>query len=111
MKKAVGLLAALFVMVSSVSAHAAENAKILVDANGDGYVNINDVTCIQRHVAELEMIPEENRQAALVSGEKTLSIQDATLIQQYLAEMIDRFPAEENSELKMTVNSTPVTVE
>lgn len=111
MKKAVGLLAALLVMVSSVSAHAAENAKILGDANGDGCVNINDVTCIQRHVAELEMIPEENRQAALVSGEKSLSIQDATLIQQYLAEMIDRFPAEENSELKMTVNSTPVTVE
>ena len=54
MKKAVGLLAALLVMVSSVSAHAAETAKILGDANGDGAVTVLDVAAIQKHLVELE---------------------------------------------------------
>ena len=98
-------------MSSVVTAGASEAAPLWGDSNGDGIVNIRDVTCIQRHVAEMENIPDKNLQAALVSGEKTLSIQDATLIQQYLAELIDRFPAEEKQEvINMTINNTPVTV-
>ena len=60
----------------------------------------------------IEMIPEENLQAVLVSGETTLSVQDATLIQQYLAELLERFPAEEKQEgIHMTINNTPVKVD
>lgn len=100
------------VMISSVVSVGASEASLLWgDANGDGFVNINDVTCIQRHVAELETISEKNRTAALVSGKSTLSVQDATLIQQYLAEMLNCFPAEaKQEEIKMTINNTPVTV-
>ncbi len=112
MKRLSGLLIAAIILLSVISVHAAETEKIWGDANGDGFVSINDVTCIQRHVAELEMIPEENLQAVLVSGETTLSIQDATLIQQYLAEMFEHFPAEEKQKgIHMTINNTPVQVE
>ena len=111
MKRTIFLLTAAIMMSSVVTAGASEAAPLWGDSNGDGIVNIRDVTCIQRHVAEMENIPDKNLQAALVSGEKTLSIQDATLIQQYLAELIDRFPAEEKQEvINMTINNTPVTV-
>lgn len=116
MKKLTGLFLLIIISLSVISAGASETTAgpsiMWGDANGDGFVNINDVTCIQRHVAELETIPEENRQTALVSGETTLSVQDATLIQQYLAELLERFPAEEKQEgIHMTINNTPVKVE
>ena len=92
MKKAVGLLAALLVMVSSVSAHAAENAKILGDANGDGYVNVNDVTAIQRHAAELELLEGINFHAADINGDGNVSVDDATELQRFLAEYVVDYP-------------------
>lgn len=112
MKKSTLLLIVTLILSSVITVGASEALPLWGDANGDGFVNINDVTCIQRHVAELETIPEENMQAAIVSGETTLSVQDATLIQQYLAEMFERFPAEEKQEeISMTINNTPVQVE
>ena len=58
---------------------------ILGDANGDGIVNINDVTAIQQHLAELEQLNSDQIKAADVNGEG-LDISDATAIQMYLAE-------------------------
>ena len=55
------------------------------DANGDSYVDINDVTAIQRHFAELEHLSSNRIKAADVTGEG-LDISDATAIQMYLAE-------------------------
>ena len=71
-------------------------------------------TDIQRHIADLELIPDETLPYAMVSDNDELSVSDATLVQMYVAEMIDRFPAEEKqkeSEIVMTINGTPVTVE
>lgn len=55
------------------------------DADGDGIVGINDVTTIQRHMASLENVKDNNRNAADVDGDGIVSINDATLIQRYLA--------------------------
>ena len=55
------------------------------DANGDGIVNISDVTAIQRHLAELEYLNGDRLKAADVNG-GGLDISDATEIQMYLAE-------------------------
>ncbi len=91
------------------------------DADGDGVVTVLDVTRIQRHLIDLyPLIDEDHMSAAIVSGEEELSIVDATLIQRFLAGIIERFPAEEqaekptegeSAEMKMLVNNTPVTVE
>lgn len=55
------------------------------DANGDGFVTINDVTALQRHLANLELLSENNLTAADIDG-NGLDITDATNIQRYLAE-------------------------
>ena len=58
----------------------------LVDANGDGYVNINDVTAVQRHLSELEALQGICLLAADVNQNGTQEIDDATHLQAYLAE-------------------------
>lgn len=94
MKKltAILLTITLAIIMFMIPANAAE--KILGDVNGDGMVTVSDATAIQRYLAELESIPEERMTCAMVSENDELNIASATLIQMYVAEMIDRFPAE-----------------
>ena len=116
MKKLTGLFLLIIISLSVISAGAsettAEPSVMWGDANGDGRVTVSDATCVQRHVAEIEKILEENLKAACVEGNNVLTVKDATLIQKYVAKMIDHFPAEEhNDKMKMTINSTPVKVD
>ena len=55
------------------------------DANGDGFATIYDVTALQRHLANLELLSENNLTAADIDV-NGLDITDATNIQRYLAE-------------------------
>ena len=121
MKKIINLLLAVVLCLSgiAVSASAVETQSITWgDADGDGEVSIIDATCIQRYLVEIP-VPSFNLEAAIVSGEDELSIIDATLIQRKLVNLIDHFPVEEiiqptednNAEMKMVINDTPVTVE
>ena len=63
-----------------------ENFYLLGDANRDGYININDVTAIQRHLVELELFTEEKLALADTNGDGEINIADATHLQMYLAE-------------------------
>ena len=65
---------------------------LLGDANGDGIVNINDVTLIQRYLAELETLEGIYLHAADVNQDGTVDIADATVIQMYLAEYEMEYP-------------------
>ena len=60
------------------------------DANGDGDVNINDVTAIQRFIAEMET-EQFCREAANAEGDGNIDISDATAIQCYLAGFDDPY--------------------
>ena len=51
-----------------------------------GSVNINDVTAIQRHFAELDELTEEQLALADTNGDGEINIDDATHLQMYLAE-------------------------
>ena len=64
----------------------------LGDANGDGYVNVNDVTAIQRHAAELELLEGINFHAADINGDGNVSVDDATELQRFLAEYVVDYP-------------------
>ena len=64
------------------------------DADLDGDVNISDATSIQLHLARIQYLKGEAVVNALVAGSSDLSIMDATLIQQFLAQIIDKFPVE-----------------
>ncbi len=62
-----------------------DNVK-LGDANADGKVNVNDVTAIQRHLAEVELIEGVYYHAADTDANRIVDVIDATNLQSYLAE-------------------------
>ena len=73
---------------------------LLGDATGDGYVNVRDVTAIQRHVAEFTLLTGVNFAAADVNSDSIISVDDGTSLQRYLAEFDVPYPiGEEQSYL------------
>ena len=65
---------------------------LLGDANGDGNVNISDVTDIQRVVAEMDTFDDLRQKAADINGDGVVTIDDATFLQTYLAEFGTAYP-------------------
>jgi len=59
---------------------------LLGDADGDGSVNVSDVTKIQRYLAELETLEGIYLHAADANQDGTVDISDATALQMYIAE-------------------------
>lgn len=84
----IGIMLVLAIVVSfSLILPAADSTqKLLGDADGDGIVNINDVTAVQRHVAEIESVNAAFVRCADVDGNGSITVEDATAIQSYLAE-------------------------
>ena len=58
----------------------------LGDVNGDGYININDVTALQSHLAEYNTLTGIAAYVADVDGSGEVKIDDATILQEFLAE-------------------------
>ena len=78
---------------SAAEAYANENGitfisqdPLIGDANLDGVVDVRDVTVIQRHIAEYELLTGEKLECADVDGDGEVTVADATLLQMYLAE-------------------------
>lgn len=67
----------------------------LGDADRDGVVSINDVTLIQRHLAELETLEGIYLYAADANRDGVLDISDATAIQMFLANFKVPYPIDE----------------
>ncbi len=65
---------------------------LLGDANGDGHININDVTVIQRHVADLELLEGICLYASDIDRDSEVTINDATELQRFLAEYDFEYP-------------------
>ena len=59
------------------------------DVNQDGIVSIGDVTEIQRFLADLTQLNDEQKRCADVNHDGALNITDATTVQRYLAEFIN----------------------
>ncbi len=59
---------------------------LMGDANLDGKLTVWDVTVIQRHAAELELLTGNALTAADVNGDGVVDVNDATCVQIYLAE-------------------------
>lgn len=62
-----------------------EPGYIVGDVDGNGRIDIKDVTAIQRHIAEYELLTGDALKAADTNGDGEVNIDDATLLQQYLA--------------------------
>ena len=61
-------------------------AYLLGDVTGDGKVDVQDVTAMQRIIAEMNVPDERTIKAADIDKDGTVSVSDATLLQRYLAE-------------------------
>jgi hypothetical protein len=57
-----------------------------------GYINVNDVTCLQMYLACYTVFDEWGMIVADTDGDSTIDITDATMIQMYLA----KFDAEDS---------------
>ena len=57
---------------------------ILGDADGNGTLDINDATLIQKHLASLETVSEDKLDLCDTDKDGYVSIKDVTLIQKYL---------------------------
>ena len=65
---------------------------MLGDTNGDGLVNISDVTYIQRYLAELENVDGIHLYASDINHDGVIDISDATTLQLYLADTKVPYP-------------------
>lgn len=84
-----------------------EQSYLLGDTNGDGIVNIRDVTAIQRHLVELEPLTGVYLTAADSNCDGTLDISDATTLQMFLAEYSIPYPiGEPLSQYSIKFNAT-----
>lgn len=70
----------------SVYVVAEEQTAMMGDTNGDEKIDINDVTVIQRCMAEYIELTAELEAVADVNGDDKVDINDATHLQKYLAE-------------------------
>ena len=62
---------------------------IIGDLNSDGKVTIDDATLVQKAIAEMISLNEDQKKAADTNGDGNITIDDATMIQKYVAELID----------------------
>ena len=65
---------------------------MLGDANGNDVVGVDDVSAVQRYLAELETLEGIYLHAADANQDGTVDIADATAIQMYLAEYEMDYP-------------------
>ena len=59
---------------------------IIGDADGDLRLTVRDVTAIQRHLAQIDLLTGNTLKAADTNGDGKVTIEDVTHLQQYLAE-------------------------
>lgn len=70
---------------------------ILGDADGNGFVNIKDVTVIQRHIAGIKALESVFLSAANVNCDEQVNISDATVLQRFLAKYTVAYPIGETA--------------
>ena len=61
---------------------------MLGDVNGDGKIDIDDVTETQKYVANMLSFTEEQQKVADVTNDGKINIDDVTTLQKYIAGII-----------------------
>lgn len=108
----IGIAASALVFTASVSAMAANETGVTIgDVNGDNFVNIKDVTLIQKVIAKLVDEPEHFLLTADVNCDNTVNIKDATIIQKYIAKIYKELPVTNEPETEATTASETITTD
>ncbi len=64
---------------------------MLGDVDMDGSVTVLDATAIQKHIANIKKLSDDQLLAADTDGDKNVTVMDATLIQKFIANLITEF--------------------
>ncbi len=80
--------------VCSVAAAGTDTNRKFGDIDNDGSVGVLDATTLQLHIAQKIKLDDESIAVSDVDGDGGISILDCTNIQQFVAHLIDRLPAE-----------------
>lgn len=87
------ILAAATVFIQiPIAVSAATTNLIMGDVNCDQTIDVNDVTDLQKYLASVITLNDDQLKCAKVCGESTVSVDDVTTIQKYLVGRIDSFP-------------------
>jgi hypothetical protein len=89
---AAALAVAMIASVSTVFAVNAEEKILLGDVNGDGKINVMDVTAIQKITAGLKDAPDNYIEKGDVNLDEVVNIKDATIISKYVAKLVTELP-------------------
>ncbi len=71
---------------NSLAENVSADGYILGDSNGDGYVTIGDVTCIQQYLVDLPAGEKFSELAADVDRDGDVDLDDAVNIQKWIAD-------------------------
>ena len=69
----------------------ANNELMLGDVDGDNKITIFDATLIQKHVAQMIVLSDEQQKKADIDKDGHIEITEATLIQRFVAQIITEF--------------------
>ncbi len=69
-----------------------EPNKILGDSNGDDTVSVKDATLIQKYVADMALIEQENLKCSDVNADTVINVKDATAIQMHAVNIKTVYP-------------------
>lgn len=68
---------------------------LLGDVDGNGKIELKDVTLLQNYMAGAALLNDKQKDAADVNSNGSITLQDVLMIQQYLAQKIDCFAVEQ----------------
>lgn len=60
-------------------------SKLIGDVDGDGKISVRDATAIQKHLADILLLTQEQKNVADFNKDGTVNVRDATSIQKFLA--------------------------
>ena len=94
LKKTIALLSAFVIMIAAVfSTTCLTSAEVekevpenTGDVNLDGRINVDDISAIQRHLSQVNVLTDEQLAVADTNGDGFLNISDASHLQMYLDE-------------------------
>lgn len=68
---------------------------LLGDVDGNGAIELKDVTLLQNYMAGAAILNDKQKDAADVNSNGSISLQDVLMIQKYIARQIDSFAVEQ----------------
>lgn len=75
-------------VIKAITVKDSQPEQLIGDVNSDGEINIDDATALQKHIAEISILSDEQLANADVIRDGEINIEDVTAIQKAIAEIL-----------------------